>query len=66
MQLAFDPTRFKLRKRTGYNLIAARYKTAGGARAPVKNRMPALAELHSGQSLLEVASGPGMLARKAG
>ena len=39
MQPAFDPTRFKLRKRTGYNLIAARYKTAGGARAPVKNRM---------------------------
>jgi ubiquinone/menaquinone biosynthesis C-methylase UbiE len=65
MQQAFDPKRFKEQERAGYNLIAARYEDASGARAPVKDRMLELAELAPGQSVLEVASGPGMLAREA-
>jgi ubiquinone/menaquinone biosynthesis C-methylase UbiE len=65
MQQAFDPKRFKEQERAGYNLIAARYEDASGARAPVKDRMLELAELVPGQSVLEVASGPGMLAREA-
>jgi ubiquinone/menaquinone biosynthesis C-methylase UbiE len=65
MQQAFDPKRFKEQERAGYNLIAARYEDASGARAPVKERVLELAELAPGQSVLEVASGPGMLAREA-
>jgi ubiquinone/menaquinone biosynthesis C-methylase UbiE len=65
MQHAFDPKRFKEQERAGYNLIAARYEDASGARAPVKERMLELADLAPGQSVLEVASGPGMLAREA-
>jgi ubiquinone/menaquinone biosynthesis C-methylase UbiE len=65
MQQAFDPKRFKEQERAGYNLIAARYEDASTARAPVMARMLELAALAPGLSLLEVASGPGMLAREA-
>jgi ubiquinone/menaquinone biosynthesis C-methylase UbiE len=65
MPQAFDPQRFKEQERAGYNLIAARYEDANDARAPVKDRMLDLASLAPGQAVLEVASGPGMLAREA-
>lgn len=65
MQQAFDPKRFKEQERAGYNMIAARYENASTARAPVMARMLELCELGPGLSLLEVASGPGMLARAA-
>jgi SAM-dependent methyltransferase len=65
MQQAFDPKKFKDQERAGYNLIAARYEDASGAREPVKERMLELAGLASGQFVLEVASGPAMLAREA-
>jgi ubiquinone/menaquinone biosynthesis C-methylase UbiE len=65
MPQAFDPLRFKEQERAGYNLIAARYENASEARAPVKERMLELASLAPGQTVLEAASGPGMLAREA-
>jgi ubiquinone/menaquinone biosynthesis C-methylase UbiE len=65
MQQAFDPKRFKEQERAGYNMIAARYEDASAARAPIMERMLELAALAPGLSLLEVASGPGMLAREA-
>jgi ubiquinone/menaquinone biosynthesis C-methylase UbiE len=65
MQQAFDPKRFKEQERAGYNMIAARYEDASSARAPIMTRMLELAALAPGLSLLEVASGPGMLAREA-
>lgn len=61
----FDPKRFKEQERAGYNLIATRYEDASTARAPIMARMLELATLAPGLSLLEVASGPGMLAREA-
>jgi ubiquinone/menaquinone biosynthesis C-methylase UbiE len=65
MQQAFDPRRFKEQERAGYNMIAARYEDASTARAPIMQRMLELCDLIPGVSLLEVASGPGMLAREA-
>jgi len=65
MQQAFDPQRFKQQERDGYNMIAARYEDASTARAPIMERMLDLCELSPGLSLLEAASGPGMLAREA-
>lgn len=65
MQDAFDPRRFKEQERAGYNMIATRYEDASGAREPVLLRMLELASLGPGQAVLEVASGPGMLARLA-
>ena len=62
---SFDPKRFKEQERAGYNLIAARYEQASGAREPVKARLLDLAALRPGQTVLDVASGPGMLAREA-
>jgi ubiquinone/menaquinone biosynthesis C-methylase UbiE len=62
---AFDPKRFKEQERAGYNLIAARYEAASGAREPVKARLLDLAALRPGLAVLDVASGPGMLAREA-
>jgi ubiquinone/menaquinone biosynthesis C-methylase UbiE len=65
MQQAFDPKRFKEQERAGYNMIAARYEDASTARAAVMERILELCNLSPGLSLLEVASGPGMLAREA-
>lgn len=62
---SFDPKRFKEQERNGYNLIASRYERASGAREPVKARLLDLAALRPGQTVLDVASGPGMLARDA-
>jgi ubiquinone/menaquinone biosynthesis C-methylase UbiE len=62
---AFDPKRFKEQERAGYNLIAARYEDASCAREPIKARLLDLAALRPGQAVLDVASGPGMLAREA-
>ncbi len=62
---SFDPKRFKDQERAGYNLIAARYEQASGAREPLKARLVDLAALRPGQSVLDVASGPGTLAREA-
>ncbi len=60
---AFDPARFKEQERAGFNLVADRYEDAMEAMTPVTNRMLALAQLQAGQRVLDVATGPGILAR---
>ena len=61
----FDPERFKQQERAGFNLIADRYERASGTLAPVQARMLLLAQLAADQRVLDVASGPGLLARAA-
>jgi len=61
----FDPDRFKQQERAGFNLIADRYERACSALAPVQARMLQLAQLSANQQMLDVASGPGLLARAA-
>ncbi len=53
---SFDPKRFKEQERAGYNLIAARYEDASGAREQVKARLLDLAALRPGQAVLAAAS----------
>lgn len=61
----FDPERFKQQERAGFNLIADRYEQAAQVVGAVHERMLDLAQLASGQHILDVASGPGQLARAA-
>jgi ubiquinone/menaquinone biosynthesis C-methylase UbiE len=61
----FDPERFKQQERAGFNLIADRYERACSTLAPVQARMLQLAQLSANQQMLDVASGPGLLARAA-
>ena len=61
----FDPDRFKQQERAGFNLVARAYEHASRALAPVHARMLQLAHLSPGQHVIDVASGPGQLARAA-
>ena len=61
----FDPERFKQQERAGFNLIADRYERACEALGAVQARMLQLAQLSMDQSVLDAASGPGLLARAA-
>ncbi len=61
----FDPARFKEQERAGFNMVAERYEAAVGSLAPMKDRMLELAELGPGLTVLDVATGPGILARAA-
>jgi ubiquinone/menaquinone biosynthesis C-methylase UbiE len=62
----FDPAKFKEQERAGFNLVANHYEEATEAiRKPVVTRMLELADLQPGLSLLDVATGPGSLAREA-
>ncbi len=63
--MSFDPDRFKREERTGYNLIAARYAQSAALRAGLNAALIAAAELRPGQAVLDLASGPGVLAREA-
>ena len=63
--MSFDPDRFKREERTGYNLIAARYAESAALRAGLNAALIAAAELRPGQAVLDLASGPGVLAREA-
>lgn len=59
----FDARRFKAMERAGYNRIAARY--AAGAdtlRAKLNQALLTAAQLAPGQRVLDLASGPGVLA----
>lgn len=61
----FDPRRFKAQERAGFNRIAARY--AGGAplRAALAEAVLNAARLEPGLRVLDLASGPGLLALPA-
>lgn len=62
---AFDPARFKEQERQGFNAVAQKYEAAMAVMSPVVERLIALAGLEEGQRVLDVATGPGMVARQA-
>ena len=61
----FDPVRFKEQEKAGFNMVADRYEAAMELLAPVTTHMIKLAKLKPGQKILDVATGPGILARIA-
>ncbi len=61
----FDPDRFKREERAGYNLIAERYAESAALRASLNAALIDAADLRPGQAVLDLASGPGVLAREA-
>ena len=61
----FDAARFKREERAGYNLIAARYAAGSDLRAGLNAALLDAAGLEPGQRVLDLASGPGVLAREA-
>lgn len=61
----FDAARFKQLERAGYDRIGERYLAAAGTRDSLAEALLAAAGLAPGQHLLDLASGPGLLARRA-
>lgn len=61
----FDARRFKAMERAGFNRIAARYAEGAHLRADLAAALLDAAVLESGQRVLDLASGPGLLAREA-
>lgn len=61
----FNPDRHKREERAGYNLIAARYAESAAMRAGLNAALIGAADLRSGQAVLDLASGPGVLAHEA-
>jgi len=63
--MSFDSAHFKRLERAGYNRIGPRYLAAAGARGELTATLLAAARLAPGQRVLDLASGPGLLARDA-
>ena len=63
--MSFDPAQFKRLERAGYNRIGPRYLAAAGARGELAAALLDRAQLVPGQRVLDLASGPGPLARDA-
>jgi ubiquinone/menaquinone biosynthesis C-methylase UbiE len=63
--MTFDTTQFKRIERAGYNRIGPRYLAAAAARDELATSLLAAARLQPGQRLLDLASGPGLLAQAA-
>jgi SAM-dependent methyltransferase len=63
--MSFDADRFKREERIGYNLIAARYADGAALRTGANTAVVAAAELRPGLAVLDLASGPGVLAHEA-
>lgn len=61
----FDARRFKAMERAGFNRIAARYAEGAHLRADLAATLLNAAALEPGQRVLDLASGPGLLAREA-
>lgn len=65
MSSGFDSKRFKAMERAGFNRIAARYADGAHLRAELAHALLAAAALTPGQRVLDLASGPGLLAAGA-
>ena len=63
--MSFDTAQFKRLERAGYNRIGPRYLAAAGARRELADALLTAARLAPGQPVLDLASGPGLLARGA-
>ena len=63
--MSFDPDRHKREERAGYNLIAARYAEGAALRSGLNAALLAAADLRPGLCVLDLASGPGVLAGAA-
>src|SRR4051794_40896127 len=63
---AFDPVRFKEQERAGFNYVANRYEDIMGTTIPAIERLIAVAEVEPGMRVLDVATGPGIVARRVG
>ena len=63
--MSFDAARFKRIERAGYDRIGPRYLAAAGARRELAAALLAAARLEPGQRVLDLASGPGLLAHDA-
>lgn len=63
--MSFDAAQFKRIERAGYNRIGPRYLAASGTRGELADALLAAADLAPGQRVLDLASGPGLLAREA-
>ncbi len=63
--MSFDSKQFKRLERAGYNRIGPRYLAAADTRRDLVDALLAAARLAPGQSVLDLASGPGLLARVA-
>jgi ubiquinone/menaquinone biosynthesis C-methylase UbiE len=63
--MSFDSKQFKRLERAGYNRIGARYLAAADTRRELIEALLAAARLAPGQTVLDLASGPGLLARVA-
>jgi len=60
-----DPRHSKRLERAGYNLIGGRYRQAAAARLALTEALLAQSGLQPGQRILDLASGPGLLAEAA-
>ena len=63
--MSFDAAQFKRLERAGYNRIGPRYLAAAGTRKGLADALLAAARLAPGLRVLDLASGPGLLAREA-
>ncbi|WP_298599717.1 class I SAM-dependent methyltransferase [Zoogloea sp.] len=61
----FDARRFKALERSGFNRIAARYADGAPLRASLQAALLEAAALAPGEQVLDLAAGPGLLARDA-
>jgi SAM-dependent methyltransferase len=61
----FDATQFKRLERAGYNRLGRRYLAAAARRAGLADTLLAAARLAPGMTVLDLASGPGLLAAAA-
>lgn len=62
----FDSRQFKRLERAGYDRLGPRYLAAAGARDGLAATLLDAAQLAAGHRVLDLASGPGLLGRRAG
>lgn len=62
---AFDPERFKAQERAGFNLVANQYEDSMHQAQPATLQLLAMGDLSEGLRVLDVATGPGIVARQA-